>query len=880
MCLDGNFENAFTRLTAFAPFPWQRALFDRWCAGRPPAAIDVPTGLGKTLIMAVWLVARAFGAQVPRRLIYVVDRRAVVDQATREAERLAAALADATGADLAEALGLHEGRLPVAVLRGGLGGALARSRLEDPSSPAIVVGTVDMVGSRLLFEGYGASPRMRPFHAALIGCDSLIVLDEAHLVPPFERLLRDLPPRAVASYQLLTLSATGRDTGDVLSLTGADHMNEPARRRLNAAKSLRVLPVAPKLTEALAGAAWTLSKDGTSGRAIVVFCDSRGDAEQVHADLGKRMKGAEGPVRVGLFTGARRGFERKAAVEMLEALGFVPGKASHHEGATFLVATSAAEVGVDLDADDMVGDAVPFERQVQRLGRVNRRGDGAAQVLIVPSPAVEPKDAKAPTAQEHLSRVAENATALLATLPVLDAGGHDASPQALRRLREEHGDAVTDASTPAPLRPAVDRALVDAWSMTSLREHTGRPEIDPWLRGWTDDEPQTRVVWRARLPVCETESGDTGDYATDRAEAFFADAPPQAVEELETETGTVKAWLLKRAAVFARDVRADAKRPDPAHRPVAFALERSGKLRAQWNAGEIDGFDAKAKDRLGKDLAGVTLVVDAALGGLSSVGYLDAAEGAPPMTGDGADSVGFDLPFSVALRTVHDADAPVTRRRPPRDAFVTKRDQEGRAEEWLVIERTEFGDAPADELSRARRANQTLAEHTGWVVEEAERLAARLGLTPAETALLVLAARLHDSGKADGKWQRAMGAPEDGGPFAKIGTRPIGSLDGYRHEFGSVLDASVHPEVAALSADDRDFVLHLIAAHHGHARPLLSAAGCGRGPEQAFAGEVADIALRFARLQRRFGPWRLAWWEMLLRAADQRASERLDRVGV
>lgn len=39
-----------------------------------------------------------------------------------------------------------------------------RKWLEDPASPAIIVGTVDMIVSRLLFEGYGISRKMRPYH--------------------------------------------------------------------------------------------------------------------------------------------------------------------------------------------------------------------------------------------------------------------------------------------------------------------------------------------------------------------------------------------------------------------------------------------------------------------------------------------------------------------------------------------------------------------------------------------------------------------------------------------------------------------------------------------------------------------------------------------
>src|ERR1051325_5591761 len=71
-------------------FPWQLSLLDRMLAEDLPSAVDVPTGLGKTAVIAVWLAARAAGSNVARRLVYVVDRRAVVDQATGVAESLRA----------------------------------------------------------------------------------------------------------------------------------------------------------------------------------------------------------------------------------------------------------------------------------------------------------------------------------------------------------------------------------------------------------------------------------------------------------------------------------------------------------------------------------------------------------------------------------------------------------------------------------------------------------------------------------------------------------------------------------------------------------------------------------------------------------------------
>ena len=69
--------------------------------------------------------------------------------------------------------------------------------------------------------------------------------------------------------------------------------------------------------------------------------------------------------------------------------------------------------------------------------------------------------------------------------------------------------------------------------------------------------------------------------------------------------------------------------------------------------------------------------------------------------------------------------------------------------------------------------------------------------------------------------------------------------------------------------------IFIVAAHHGNARPLISTRNAEGGgiPSEARALEVA---LRFERLQRRWGPWGLAWWESLLRAADQEASREND----
>jgi CRISPR-associated endonuclease/helicase Cas3 len=83
------FISAFRALTDHEPFAWQERLFARMLKNDYSRNCYVPTGLGKTAIIPVWLIALAENAcVVPRRLIYIVNRRTVVDQATEIARRL------------------------------------------------------------------------------------------------------------------------------------------------------------------------------------------------------------------------------------------------------------------------------------------------------------------------------------------------------------------------------------------------------------------------------------------------------------------------------------------------------------------------------------------------------------------------------------------------------------------------------------------------------------------------------------------------------------------------------------------------------------------------------------------------------------------------
>ena len=113
----------FEDLVGRAPYPWQRHLYHTFTEGNVPGTLNIPTGLGKTSCVLLFLLARLERPALPRRIVYIVDRRAIVDQTARAIQAwidgialqptLAAAFDEGTafGSDCSVQLG---------VLRGGL----------------------------------------------------------------------------------------------------------------------------------------------------------------------------------------------------------------------------------------------------------------------------------------------------------------------------------------------------------------------------------------------------------------------------------------------------------------------------------------------------------------------------------------------------------------------------------------------------------------------------------------------------------------------------------------------------------------------------------------------------------------------------------------
>jgi len=326
-----SFSELFFELTGHPPFPWQARLFSEFANADLRKddfrkSCDVPTGLGKTSVIAIWLLALAHRAGrgdhqgFPRRLIYVVNRRTVVDQATREAEGLRKALTTKPGLEpLAASLrslgsGFSETALAISTLRGEF--ADNAEWRSDPAQPAIIVGTVDMIGSRVLFAGYGCGFKSKPLHAGLLGQNSLLVHDEAHLEPAFQRLVETIESeqrnhREFRPVRVMQLTATARPSGSVESiLSDADRAHPEALKRLRAKKAIEFVDVGDRNTVSQKIVECALRyKD--SGNAILLFLRELKQLEEVCNALKKN--GLEG--RLQRLTGTMRGFEREAMLK-------------------------------------------------------------------------------------------------------------------------------------------------------------------------------------------------------------------------------------------------------------------------------------------------------------------------------------------------------------------------------------------------------------------------------------------------------------------------------------------------------------------------------------------------------------------------------------
>jgi len=354
----------------------------QWLASPSPEGccsrlIDIPTGLGKTAaVILAWLWNREHlqSDPWPRRLVYCLPMRTLVEQTCSETENWLENL------DLADAVGLH-------ML---MGGENAEGWDLYPEKHAILIGTQDMLLSRALNRGYGMSRYRWPMHFGLLNNDCLWVMDEVQLmgvgVETSAQLtgLREklkLTEKCRTWWMSATLDARQLNTVDFpeasslnrIQLDDEDRANPEVARRERSLKPLQ--KAQSKLggtsakevggySEALAAELISKHKETSEpAKDLTLVIVNRVDRAQA---IYRRLMESLPPHQCLLIHSRFRGHERAVQRQRLAELERTGG---------IVVATQAIEAGVDLSCRILFTELAPWPSLVQRFGRANRKGE-------------------------------------------------------------------------------------------------------------------------------------------------------------------------------------------------------------------------------------------------------------------------------------------------------------------------------------------------------------------------------------------------------------------------------------------------------------------------------------------------------------------------
>ena len=829
------------------PDPWQRALMeDEW-----PQVLIAPTGSGKTAAVTLGWAAHRLRSpnSTPRRLVWCLPMRTLVEQTADVVRhwfgRLAADAPDLTGLP---------GPEDIHVL---MGGVEAGDWLAKPECPAVLVGTQDMLLSRALMRGYAASRTHWPMEFALLHADAQWVFDEVQLMGAGRATSAQLEAfrQCEAARAARTHRANGHParslwisaTLEPVWLKTVDHAEPPPEsvvrvrpgavadgrlaRLANAEKVLHRSNIAlasPKSDDVeryIKELAESILDAHRPGYMTLVIVNRVARAQKLHKEVERLLQQHESPPPALALVHSR--FRRAERVREMKK---VVGGASND---VIVVATQAIEAGVDISAAVLFTELAPWSSLVQRFGRANRYAelDGGADIYWI----------------DLLGEVDDGKAVSTLALPY--------TAEELRAAREQLKQLVPPTSAaPANLPPASDvdppRRVIRRKDLDDLFDTdpdlTGFDvDVSPYVRD--ADDTDIRIFWR---------------NLRDRSRAVQVPPRPHGEELCAAPIGSARDWLRK------------ARRKRSGN--LVFVRDPQQRLSEKGAAGEAPpGWRPFWDD----PWPGMTLLVDTGAGGYD-------------------ESIGF-------TGNPKDVPAPITGSPDPTAASASSSgtDEEGHNED----PRSAIG-VPVP-----------LTDHLDHVAAEAEALCHSLDVDAETHGAIVRAARWHDLGKAHEVFQDTMRRGLPGGPDAG-GGRLLAKTVGknmrhgrtfFRHELASALAFLDHEHWSR----DADLVAYLIAAHHGKVRMNLRALprewppkgeragsrfarGIWEGDElpsidlgagERWAGGCLTLSImelgwdeatreswteRTRDLLERFGPFRLAWMETIVRLADWRASAK------
>lgn len=898
----------------YAPFSWQEEVLDHICEhGVWPERINAPTGSGKSSVVDIHLFANALAAvgaapRVPRRLCVTVGRRALVDSQATRADKILGdlkdALADESGEPgilrrVAEALqsfqtrndGQGIGPFEVGHIRGELSNRALP--VTDISACAIIAATPDMYGSRALFRGYGSTKAARPRETALLAMDTVMVLDEAHmnrqLLHTTQRIA-ELQKRevnlGVPTLQVVETTATPSTEDSESTTLGVDieALDSPndkeLRKRVYSHKELVLRPIdkwdgkpgnAATVNAAVGVIKEFLARRGVGEGSEVV--DTVGcivnhvrTAISIKEALAKDK--VLGKDEVQLLVGRMRPYDlKKLHPDLFTTEG--------DKSVKVVVATQTLEVGIDVDFADLVTELAPASSLAQRFGRVNRLGHRTDSKVVVIEPASG--DSVKKDAPPYKAVDLSNAYAWLEALN--GAENPSVNPAAMVKN--------------PPVQSSPERLLYQRPEWPDLLEFSrtdenpyDEPDLDLWLHDSLDAETAMGgVIVRDNLPSNTSAAMEilkTSYFAPSDRETFPANLKIlQEILDYQDEHGV---------------------------KPRKF-LYRQGEI-SLWQ-------DAEHGDESNQSLApGDVLLLDTGSVPFTNQG-IAVTQCELPSTKDKLEAVPF--PKGIKLYVYEKcADREKDFREylglSPEEVAELLDSQSSGSETRIASELTTeaedgqeviawYADVTDDKKSvEGSDIAQELAptdpvlldDHQNDVAERTRQIAENLGLAPEFSEALELAARYHDEGKRDLRFQQMLGADPDADALAKSGHRSVAEAyrarsrsalpRGWRHEQLSALMVAASPEKVG---EHRDLVLRIIGCSHGHGRfSFAHDAGFllkeGYLPEGTDYEALKEQATRLFNVgywdtlmeqtSRTYGPYATAYLEAVERAADAQIS--------
>ena len=794
------YSGFFKRATGFNPYPYQARLAE---SDGEFSLLRVPTGAGKTeAVILVWLYQSSVCADVavPRRLVYCLPMRTLVEQTVERIEKWVGNLGIADDVGVVKLMG----------------GEPRTQWYLHPEKPFIVVGTQDMLLSRALNRGYGMGYNMWPVEYGLLNNDCLWVIDEIQLMAnglPTSTQLTGLRGKleTFGPARSIWMSATARydwlDTIDhrtpaaarVMELGSADLADPGLDKRHNARKVVARGTVDFKKQKEIAELIAEKHESGTLTLAIVNTVER---AQKLYAELVKpRNKLPPEVEKVLVHSRFREGDRQKKQGRIAAPLG---------PAGRVVVATQAVEAGVDISARTLMTELAPWASMVQRFGRCNREGKyERGDVLWV--------DVEKDTAPYDAEDV-DHARGIIESLQ-----GKSVGPATL----EDMADKMKDVDHTTVIRRRDVVGLFD----TTPDLSGSYLDVSQYVRG--TDETGVTVFWRD-VPEDDPDEGEPRPRHNETASVPLGGSRggPKGIKDyLDSER---KAWI--------------------------------------W-----DFLDSQWREIRSREIhPGMTLMLDANQGGYD------------PDTGWGASGI-------------------------ERVEPVSAQDENGEPE-------------PEGQGSEPTNTSQrkwvSMTDHSRHVEAEARVILDALSeqFEPGILEAVALAALYHDVGKAHPAFQEMLRQDGEGPPQGVLlaKSRGNGKMDRrhFRHELGSALALLEHAHV---STDDvRDLAAYLAAAHHGKVRlGMRSLPGARRNnrdsnpdPDKLLGYQVSepetlppvdlgqglrvpkttlDVSIarmgmdenerrswleRSLTLLERYGPFRLAYLEAIVRAADMRASAK------